>query len=126
MGEGLERLKHGDPDFTGEALNRLVIEIEAAVGMHQAGMTPLGRAVIRLCEDASRADQIGGNVPTDLERLAKKIGVGGEVIVQLIPDYIKDFEQREAEAHDNHQSGTAIYWNGLARLFRAMGDIPEF
>ena len=34
----------GDPEFTGEKLLKLVIDIEAAVGANRAGLTPLGRA----------------------------------------------------------------------------------
>ena len=46
----------GDPEFTGRTLLRLVLDIEAAVGGNQAGMTPLGRAVMRLAEDAADRD----------------------------------------------------------------------
>ena len=46
----------GDPEFTGRTLLRLILDIEAAVGSNQAGMTPLGRAVMRLAEDAADRD----------------------------------------------------------------------
>ncbi len=52
-----------DPEFTGDKLTRLVVDIEAAVGMNMAGTTPLGAAVIRLCEDTADASdkQQGGD-----------------------------------------------------------------
>ena len=39
-----------DPEFTGEQLHRLVLDIEAAVGRNSAGATPLGTAVMMLAE----------------------------------------------------------------------------
>lgn len=46
----------GEPEFTGDALRRLVIDIEAVIGTHRAGATPLGAAVTRLCEAAAAKD----------------------------------------------------------------------
>jgi hypothetical protein len=46
-----------DPEFTGEALRRLVIDIQATVGRHEAGLTPLGAAVVRLAQDAFERDR---------------------------------------------------------------------
>lgn len=49
--------KHpAEPEFTGAALNQLVVDIQAAVGSHRAGLTPLGRKVIELAQDAADAD----------------------------------------------------------------------
>lgn len=44
------------PEFTGRELLDLVVSIEAAVGSHRAGSTPLGRAVIGLAERTLEAD----------------------------------------------------------------------
>ena len=44
-----------DAEFTGDNLKSLVIDIEAAIGSHRAGLTPLGRTVTALCEDTYRA-----------------------------------------------------------------------
>lgn len=43
-----------EPEFTGTKLHRLILDIEGAVSQNVAGNTPLGAAVIRLCEDAWR------------------------------------------------------------------------
>ncbi len=50
-----DRMKNGDPEFVGKRLLRLVVDIEAAIGMNMAGMTPLGRAVTELCEETMDA-----------------------------------------------------------------------
>ena len=49
-------MEHSDKEFTGQALLRLVLDLEAAVGANHAGMTPLGAAVMRLAEDAADHD----------------------------------------------------------------------
>lgn len=46
-----------DEEFTGEKLLGLVLAIEHAVGGLMAGATPLGSAVITLCEDAMKKDK---------------------------------------------------------------------
>lgn len=56
MDQLMERMRLGEPEFTGDKLLRLVIDIEAAVGVHSAAMTPLGRAVMELAEAAARND----------------------------------------------------------------------
>ncbi len=56
----------------------------------------------------------------DLNELAEEIGPGGEVIVKQIPSYIADAERLSNEAVDCDESATAIYWDGLARLLRAV------
>lgn len=45
-----------DPEFTGTALHKLVIDIETAVGKNNAGATPLGAAVTELAERAYRSE----------------------------------------------------------------------
>ena len=46
-----------DNEFTGDALHRLVLDIEIAVGKNAAGCTPLGRAVTDLAEAAWAKEQ---------------------------------------------------------------------
>lgn len=46
-----------DKEFEGDALHRLVLDIEMAVGRNKAGATPLGHAVTMLCEDAWAREQ---------------------------------------------------------------------
>jgi ribosome modulation factor len=53
----MERKMDSNPEFTGERLLRLVLDIEAAVGRNEAGCTPLGMAVIKLAEAAFEADK---------------------------------------------------------------------
>lgn len=45
-----------EPELTGAALLKFVIDLEGVVGAHHAGLTPLGRAVIQLAEAAANAD----------------------------------------------------------------------
>lgn len=49
-----------DPQFTGDDLTRLVVDVEAAVGTNLAGLTPLGIAVGSICEEAIKADALRG------------------------------------------------------------------
>jgi hypothetical protein len=44
-----------DPEFTGEQLRLLIVDIEGAIGSHRAGWTPLGAEIIQLCEERWRA-----------------------------------------------------------------------
>jgi hypothetical protein len=46
----------GDPEFTGDALLFLVLDLEATVARHRAGATPLGRHVVNLAEAALQRD----------------------------------------------------------------------
>jgi hypothetical protein len=46
-----------DPEFTGEQLRLLIVDIEGAIGSHRAGMTPLGAEIIHLCEERWRAQR---------------------------------------------------------------------
>jgi hypothetical protein len=46
-----------DKEFTGEELHQLVLDVEAAVGMNKAGCTPLGSAIVRLCEETYAKDK---------------------------------------------------------------------
>jgi len=50
------KLRAAEIQFTGQKLLDLIIAIESAVGAQGAGATPLGKAVIRLCEDTLRTD----------------------------------------------------------------------
>lgn len=50
-------MSNDDPEFTGLALRDLVIAIEMQVGRYKAGATPLGRAIVGLCEDAMHKDR---------------------------------------------------------------------
>lgn len=43
-----------DDEFTGADLERLVIDIQAAVGRNKAGLTPLGMAVMDLTTSAMK------------------------------------------------------------------------
>lgn len=45
-----------EPEFTGQKLLRLVVDIQGAVGANGAGLTPLGIAVMQLTEAAANAD----------------------------------------------------------------------
>lgn len=60
------------PEFTGQELLDLVISIEAAVGSHRAGSTPLGRAVVDLAERAADNDP---EVRRLLKRVAKQVSL---------------------------------------------------
>jgi len=44
-----------DPEFVGNRLLFLVLDLEAVVARHAAGFTPLGREVVRLAEAALSA-----------------------------------------------------------------------
>lgn len=46
-----------DDEFTGQSLIDLVISIEAQISRYKAGATPLGSAVINLCEDTVARDR---------------------------------------------------------------------
>lgn len=46
-----------DPEFTGDDLLRLVLDLQAAVGSNHAGMTPLGYTVMMLSEEAANKDE---------------------------------------------------------------------
>lgn len=47
-----------DPEFTGDELLKLVIDLQAVVGTYRAGCTPLGSAVIRLAQVAADSDAL--------------------------------------------------------------------
>jgi hypothetical protein len=51
-------MEHADREFTGEKLLRLANDIEAAVGANNAGLTPLGMAVIQMAESAVSRDAL--------------------------------------------------------------------
>ena len=46
-----------DPEFTGDKLLTLVLDLQAAVGKNCAGMTPLGVKVMKITESAMDLDQ---------------------------------------------------------------------
>lgn len=57
------------------------------------------------------------NIKAEIER---RIGENGYVIVQQLPEFIEDVEKLSGEAQENHQSGTAIFWDALAELLKAI------
>lgn len=49
-------MKINDPEFTGDKLLNLVIDVEAAIGKHMAAATPFGIAVMELAEKVANDD----------------------------------------------------------------------
>lgn len=52
-----------DEEFTGRALENLVVAIEGAIGGYKAGATPLGAKIIRLCEASIEEDRFKTKQP---------------------------------------------------------------